>query len=102
MNFCDFNYTSRKVEINEENLEKKEWRLFCVDYHNFSLVPTSTTTIPIYIIYVSFYELWRKNYKLFVWTDWRLSRLSHLKNLDSYKYIDHDIENFTASVINIK
>ena len=39
---------------------------------------------------------------LFVWTDWRLSRLSHLKNLDSYKYIDHDIENFTASVINIK
>ena len=28
--------------------------------------------------------------------------MSHLKNVDSYKYIDHDIENFTASVINIK
>ena len=62
----------------------------------------STKILNICIICVEFYELWRKNYKLFVRTDWRLSRLSHLKNLDSYKYIDHDIENFTASVINIK
>ena len=48
MNFFDFNYTSRNVEINGENLEKKEWRLVCVDYHNFSLVDTSTTTDDLY------------------------------------------------------
>ena len=28
--------------------------------------------------------------------------MRHLKNLDSYKFIDHDIENCTTTVINIK